>query len=112
MNQLCIIIVILILIFILLWCQTKSTMKNNLCSKYKIAFHGADLDIIKDISDPRLLSFLGTNAVRSIGDRIASAMYVDTFKDESNTSVWLRLQKAPLYVPKTNDTFGAMQVLL
>ena len=71
----------------------------------------AGIDIIKDINDPSLLSFLGTNNIRRIGDRIATSFYIDTYKGDRNSGVWLRLQKAPLYVPKTNDTFGKMQVL-
>ena len=76
---------------------------------YQVYYAG--IDVIRGISNPNLLSFLGTNAVRNIGDRLASSFYVDTYKSDDNTSVFLRVQSAPLYVPKTNDTFGCMQVL-
>jgi len=75
---------------------------------YQIYYAG--IDVIKDINDPALLSFLGTNNIRQIGDRVADSFYVDTYKGDRNAGVWLRLQKAPLYVPKTNDTFGCMKV--
>lgn len=76
--------------------------------KYEIYYGG--IDIIKDLSDPRVLPFLGTNAVRNIGDRIADSFYIDTLTD-GDSSVEIRYQSAPLYTAKTPDTFGAMQVL-
>jgi len=72
----------------------------------------AGIDVIKDISDPQLASFLPANGfIRDIGDSIASSLYVRTRKDEKASAVYLEVTKSPLYVPRTVDTFGRLTVM-
>lgn len=71
----------------------------------------AGIDQIQDISDTALQGIIGSSNIRNIGMRSASSRYIDTYKDNKNSSVWLRVQEAALCVPRTNDTFGCLTVL-
>jgi len=71
----------------------------------------AGVDVIKDINDSELSGILPSGNVRNINDRVATSMYVSTYKGDRNRGVMIEVQKNPLYVPRTNDSFGAMTVL-
>ena len=74
--------------------------------------HFAGIDTIKNISDSALSAFVpGNGNISFVGERVASSLYVDTRADEDRSAVFIRVQQAPLCVPKTNDTFGRLKVL-
>lgn len=78
--------------------------------EYELWFAG--IDVIKDISDLALSAFLpGNGNVSFVGDRVASSLYVDARVDKDLDAVLIRVQQAPLCIPKTNDTFGRLKVL-
>ena len=72
----------------------------------------AGIDTIKGIQDKNLQQFIPANGnIAFTGARVASSLYVDTYKNEELNNVFLRVQTAPLTVPKTNNTFGTLTVL-
>lgn len=71
----------------------------------------AGVDVITDINDTELAGIVPSGNIRNINDRIATSMYVSTYKGGENKGVMIEVQKNPLYVPRTNDSFGCMQVL-
>lgn len=73
-------------------------------------FH-AGIDTVAPLTDVDVSSIVGDarGAVRMIGGREAAQIFVFTSVQDNN--VLLNVQKAPLYVPKLNDTFGRLTVL-
>ncbi len=73
-------------------------------------FH-AGIDTVRDVPGVDLSNIVGDakGAVRMISGTTAAMIYV--FTSVKDNTVLLNVQKAPLYVPKTEDTFGRLTVL-
>lgn len=74
----------------------------------------AGVDVIKGIATPNFDAMLSQymradGSITVIGDRVATRLYVDTYIDHGVAVI--RAQKAPLCIPKSNDTFGCLKVL-
>lgn len=73
----------------------------------------AGTNVIKKI-DPALAGFLPSPNITIIEETVRAAVYIDTKEVSDGTSegVYLRMNTRPLLVPRTNNTFGRLKVIL
>lgn len=71
----------------------------------------AGVDVVKTVPQD-MAGFLDTPNITVIGDRVATAFYIDTkeISDGTNEGVYLRVNSKPLLVTRTNDTYGCLKV--